>query len=91
MDGATKGVKIGMGRRGVSFLEDRREWRLPSLLYADDLILYGESEEDLRMMVRRYAKVYRRGLRKVIAGKSKVMVLNEEEGLEHEIHEDGIH
>ena len=28
-----------------------REWKLPSLLYADDLVLYGESEEELREMV----------------------------------------
>ena len=36
-------VKIGMGRRG--------EWRLPGLLYADDLVLCFDSEEDLRAMV----------------------------------------
>ena len=31
--------------------EDGREWRLPGLLYADELVLYGESKEDLRMIV----------------------------------------
>ena len=30
-------------------LEERRERRLPSLLYADDLILCGESDEDLKV------------------------------------------
>ena len=40
-----------MGRRRVSFLEDGREWRLPGLLCADDLVLYGELEEDPRVMV----------------------------------------
>ena len=39
MDGVMKEVKMGMGRRGVSFLEDEREWRFPGLLYADDLVL----------------------------------------------------
>ena len=34
-----KEVKMGMGRRGVRFLDDGREWRLPGLFYADDLIL----------------------------------------------------
>ena len=34
MDGVMKEVKIGMGER-----------RLPGILYADDLVLYGESEE----------------------------------------------
>ena len=31
MDGVVKEVKMGMERRGVSFL-DGREWRLPGLL-----------------------------------------------------------
>ena len=35
----------------MSFLKDGIEWRLPGLLYADDLILCGESEEDLKVMV----------------------------------------
>ena len=48
---------------------------MPGLLYADDLLLCG---------------VCRRRL-KVNAGKSKVMVLNGEEGLECEVHVDGIH
>ena len=28
-------------------MEDGREWRLPSLLYADDLVLCSELEEDV--------------------------------------------
>ena len=42
MDAVIKEVKIGMGRRGVRFLEKERNWRLPGLLYADDLVLCGE-------------------------------------------------
>ena len=38
--------------REVRFVEDGREWKLIGLLYADDLVLYGKSEEDLRVMVR---------------------------------------
>ena len=45
MNEVMKEVKMGMGRRGVRFLEDGREWRLPGLLYAHDLVLCGESEE----------------------------------------------
>ena len=37
MDGVMKEVK--MARMGVRFLEEVREWRLPDLLYADDLVL----------------------------------------------------
>ena len=71
--------------------EDGREWRLLGLLFADDLVLCGgESEEDLRVMVGQFAEVYRRRGLKVNAGKSKVMVLNGEEGLECEVHVDRI-
>ena len=70
-----------MIKGGVRFLEEGIEWRLPGLLYADFLFLCGESEEDLRAIVGRFIEVCRRGL-KVNASKSKVMVLNEEEGLE---------
>ena len=46
-----KKVKMGMERRGVSFLEDGRKWILPGLFYADDLVLCVELEEDLRVMM----------------------------------------
>ena len=29
--------------------EEGRKWRLPSLLYADDLVLCGELDEDITM------------------------------------------
>ena len=48
-----------------------REWRLPGLLYADDSVLFGESEEDLRVMVGRCVEVCRRRGLKVISGKKK--------------------
>ena len=60
MGGVIKELKMGMGRRGVSLMEDEREWRLPSLFYADDLVLCDEWEDDLRMMVGRFVKVCRR-------------------------------
>ena len=46
IDAVMKEVKIGMGRRGVRFMEEEKEWRLPGLLYADDFVLCGESEGD---------------------------------------------
>ena len=55
---------------------------MPGLLYVDDKVLRGESEEDLRAMVGRIAEVCRRIGLKVNAGKSKVMVMNKEELLE---------
>ena len=50
-------VKISLGRRGVRFQEEGRKWILPGLLYTDELVLYGEPEEDLRAMVGRFAEV----------------------------------
>ena len=59
-------------------------------MYADDLVLYGKWKDDLRAMVERFAEVYRRRGLKINAGKSKVMALDGEEGLECEVHVDGI-
>ena len=63
---------------------------MPDLLYEDGLVLCGESEEDLRVMVGRFAEVCRRRGLKVNASKSKVMILNGEDGLEYEVHVEGI-
>ena len=81
MDVVMKKVKIGIGRIGVKFLEKGREWRLVDLFYEDDLVLCGESEEKLKVMVGHFVDVCRRGL-KVNADKRKVMVLFGEEELD---------
>ena len=64
---------------------------MPGLLYADDLVLCGELEEDLRVMVGWLAEVFRRRGLKVNAGKSNVMVIKGEEEFECEVHVDWIH
>ena len=46
-----KEVKMGIGRMEMMFQKEGREWRLPGLLYSDDLVSCGESEEGLRVMV----------------------------------------
>ena len=71
-------------------MEDGREWRLPGILYVDELVLCSESEEDLRLMVELFAEVCRKRGLKINAGKSKVMVLNGEEGLKCKVHVDRI-
>ena len=60
------------------------------LLYVNDLVLCGESVEDLRAIAGCFIEVCRRRGLKVNAGKSKVMVLGGEEGLECEVCIDGI-
>ena len=90
MDAVMKEVKMGMGKRKVRSQKEGREWRLTGPLYADDLVLCGEPEEDLRAMVGRFDEVCRRRGLKVNAGKSKVIVLGGGEGLECEVCVDGI-
>ena len=46
-----------------------KEWRLPGLLYADNLVLCGESKEDLKVMVGCFVEVCRRIGLKFNAGK----------------------
>ena len=70
--------------------KEGRKWRLPGLLYADDLVQCDELKKNLRAMVRWIVEVCRRRRLKVNAGKKKVMVMNGEEGLECEAHIDGI-
>ena len=59
-----EGGENGDGKKG-------RGWRLPGLLYADDLVLWCELEENLRVMLRYFIEVCRRGL-KVNPGNSRV-------------------
>ena len=89
MDGMVNEVKMGMGRRGMSFLEDERELRWLGLLYADDLVLCGESEEHLRVMVGQFADVEGEDWKSMQVRVSDI--LNGELGLEHEVHLDGTH
>ena len=79
-----------MGRRGVRFQEEGSEWLLPVLLYTDDLVLCGESEEDPRAIVGGFIEVCRRRGLEVNAGKSKVMVLGGKEELECEVYVNGM-
>ena len=85
-----EGGEYGEGKKWSELPGEWREWRFPGFSYADDLVLCGESEENLMLMVGRFAEVCRRRGLKFNAGKSKVMVLNGEEGLECEVHVDGI-
>ena len=63
---------------------------MPDLLYADELVLCGDSKEDLRAMVGRFYEVFRRSSLNANAGKRKRMLLGGEERLECEVCVDGI-
>ena len=60
-------------------------------MHADDLVLWGKSEEDLTAMVGRFVDVCRRRGMKVNAGESNLMIISGEKGLESEVHVDGVH
>ena len=81
-----KELKMGMRRRVARFQDEGEKWRLPGLLYADDLVLCGESEKDLREMVDFFDEMYRRRGLKVNAGKNKVILLGEEKGYDWRIY-----
>ena len=51
MSAVMKDLKIRMGRRGMRCQEEGRGRSSPGLLYADGLVLFGESGEDLRAIV----------------------------------------
>ena len=44
---------------GSEICEEKREWRLPALSYADVLVLCGDSEENLRDE-RRFSEVLKK-------------------------------
>ena len=80
-----KRVESGDGEAGNEVSEGG-EYRLPGLLYADDLVLSGEFEEDLKVMAGRFVEV-RRGRGLIFnVDKRKVMMSHLDEGLKCKIH-----
>src|SRR5678816_3403816 len=75
-----KELEVEVAGEGVRMMENEREWRVPYLLYADDLILCGESEECLRGLVEGFGRVCKRSF-KVNVVKSKVIVVSEKGSL----------
>ena len=58
----------------IEDLRKGKSWRLPGLLYADDLFLCPESEEDLKFMVRHLVEFCRSSSLKVNGDKRKVVL-----------------
>ena len=76
---------FGVGEEGREISGGGVRVEIAWLLYADDLVLCGESEEDLKAMVMCFVEVCRRRGLKVNVDKSKVMVSSGEERLECEM------
>ena len=83
MDAVMKEVKMGVKEDGnkISRGVERVE--------TDDMVMCGESEENLKVIVECFVEVGKKRNLKVTANKSNVTVLDGEEGLEYEIHVDG--
>jgi hypothetical protein len=76
MDGAMKELMNVVVGEGVRIIGRGDEWMVPCLLYADDLVLCGESEGSLRNLVKEFNRVCKRRGLAINVGKSKVMVMN---------------
>ena len=83
------GGEDGDGKEGSEPIGGWERVEIAWPLYADGLVLCGESEEDLRAIVGRFIEMCRRRGLKVNAGKSKGMLLDGEEGLECEVYING--
>ena len=59
-------------RMGFRFLDEERGWSLPGLLIAYDLVLCGELEEDLKVMMAHFVEVCGRRCLKVNTDKRVV-------------------
>jgi hypothetical protein len=76
MDGVMKELMNEVVGEGVRIIERVGESKVPCLLYADDLVLCGESEESLRILVGEFNGVCKRRGLAINVEKSKVMVMN---------------
>ena len=81
MDSMMKEVKMEMGG-GSEILGGGERVKLTGLLYSGGLVFCGVSGEDLRVMAGRFVEVR---MRRINAGKNKVMELGGEEGLKCEV------
>ena len=57
----------------MKLIENEREWSVPCLFYAVDLILCSESKENLRVLVERFFRVCKRRGMQVNVDKSKMI------------------
>ena len=75
MDGVMKEVRERAGDVGVTLCDSQRneEWKVEWLMFADDTVLLGDSEEKLNRLVQEFGSVCQRRKLTVNEGKSKVM------------------
>ena len=75
MDAAMREVRVNAGEIGVTLRDVGRdvEWKVDWLMFADDTVLVGDSEEKLERLVQEFGRVCQRRKLSVNVNKSKVM------------------
>ncbi len=76
MDGVMKELSMRT-QEGVDLMLNGRRLKVPTCLYADDAVLFAESEQKLQKMVNEFDRVCVQRKLKINVGKSKVMVFEE--------------
>ena len=74
MDGVIREMKAKSGGVGAKMMEEGNEWCMITSLFADDTVLFAESEQELQRVVSEFHNVCQRRKLKVNCEKSKVMV-----------------
>ena len=74
IDGVVREVNARVFGRGLKLIDnDKNEWELNQLLFADDTVVVADSEEKLCQLVSEFGRVCKRRKLRVNVGKSKVM------------------
>ena len=86
MDGVMKEVREAVGDVGATLWDARSssEWKVEWLMFADDTVVVGDSEEKLEGLVQEFSSVSRRGKLTVNEGKGMVMRIGKN-GEENEV------
>ena len=74
MDGVIREMKAKVGKVGAKMELEGENWWMVTSLFADDTVLFAESERELQKVVSEFHNVCKRRKLKVNINKSKVMV-----------------
>ena len=75
MDGVVREMKARISNVGVELCTDDAEWKLNTMLFADDTVLTAEYERDLEYLVKEFSTICQRRKLTVNVKKSMAMVL----------------
>ena len=79
MDGCMREIKVKIRNVDTRLKINGMGWSVVASVFADDTVLFAESEEELQKTVDEFYSIYTRKKLKVNAGKSKVIVFKRRE------------